>query len=106
MAVTMPEVRALHGAERGEIPTALMKLYGAICTNPSVRRIGFTSESLATDLWVELADDDEAHEAMIYDALIDYRASREGQPLDLHVVFAGEGDGAFPNDARVVFEQR
>ncbi len=85
--------------------SAILRMFGALCLIPSIRRIGIFPMSPILDLWVQLGEDNEDDELRIYAALHDLDALRLGPSVDLHVVFADEHKDAFPRDAAVVFER-
>lgn len=82
-----------------------LRLFGTICSIPTVARVGMLMEAAILHLWVRLSDDDEHGQDVIYDALRRYRASdSEGKThVELHVVFADEDESAYPSDATVYF---
>ena len=105
MAIAHSEVQPFQAPGSVDRTTALLRFYGAVCTIPSVRRIGVFPTSPILDFWVQLGEDNEDDERRIYLALHELDALRLGPSVDLHVVFAGEPEHAFPRDAAVVFER-
>lgn len=86
---------------------AFLQFFGTLAANPSVRLISQDPLGGYIDLWVCLADEDEANEMAIYDALAAYHASDDvTTPVDLHLILASEPDDAFPSDLRPMFRRR
>lgn len=82
-----------------------LRFFGSVCSVPTVVRVGTVTEGAVLHFWVQLSDDDERGQHVIYDALRRYRAGPSDKkiPLDLHVVFADEDDSAFPREAEIDF---
>ena len=91
-----------EGVERS---AAILRLFGTLCSIPSVRRIGMLASSPLLDLWVQLAGDREEDELRIYSALDELDAQRLGPTVDVHVVLASDPESAFPGETTVVFER-
>lgn len=86
---------------------AFLRFFGTLCSIPTVQRIGCVIEGAAIHHWVQLNDDDEAGQDLIYDALRRFQTA-EGTWLggaELHVIFAGEPESAFPSDADILFQR-
>jgi len=107
MAVASSD-HGLSGAEGGaplELSARFMKLFGAVCSVPTVDRVAIDDGDEHLDLWILLGEDDEAQEEQIYRHLQAYRAVRGRPAVDAHVVTAHEGSRSFPSHIPVVFER-
>ena len=82
-----------------------MRFFGAVCTVPTVERVGIADGDDCLDIWILLRDDDESEEERIYGHLQAYRSRREGPSVDAHVIAPDEGPHAFPRDVTIVFER-
>jgi hypothetical protein len=82
-----------------------LRFFGTVCSVRTVARVGTVLEDGVVHLWVQLSDDDEDGQNVIYDALRRYRASpsEKKMSLDLHVVFADEDASAFPPHTEIDF---
>jgi len=83
----------------------LLRLFGAICAIPSVGRIGLGHGGATVMLWVQLTEDDERAEHQIYDAEGHYLATKATPSVELRVIFADEGESAFPSSVPMIFSR-
>src|SRR5690348_3784162 len=88
-----------------DVSAQFMKLFGAVCSVPTVDRVAIDDADEYLDLWILLGKDDEALEEQIYQHLQAYRAVRGRPSVDAHVVTANEGPARFPGSIPVVFER-
>jgi hypothetical protein len=82
-----------------------MSFFGAICTVPTVERVGLANSDDLLDVWILLGKDDEAEEERIYHHLQVYRAGGGAPSVDAHVIAPDEGPHAFPGDVAIVFDR-
>jgi len=85
--------------------TDYLRFFGTVCSVQSVARVGTVVEGAVLHLWVDLSDDDERGQNVIYDALRRYQASEHAHAVtvDLHIVFADEDETAFPSNVELDF---
>jgi hypothetical protein len=82
-----------------------LRFFGAVCTVPTVARVGIADGDDCLDVWILLGEDDESEEERIYGHLQACRAVGEGPSVDAHVIAADEGAQAFPREVAIVFER-
>src|SRR3954463_10445152 len=88
-----------------ELSARFMRLFGVVCSVPTVDRVAIDDGDEILDLWILLGEDDEAQEEQIYRHLQAYRAVKGRPAVDAHVVTACEGSRSFPSHIPVVFER-
>ena len=86
-----------------DVSVGFMRLFHAVCTVPTVTRVGIADGENCLDVWILLGDDDESEEERIYGHLQAYRARREGPSVDVHVIGSDEAADVFPRDVATVF---
>ena len=103
LAGVHPIARVLNADEEAS-PSTFMQLFGEICASPIVQRVGISDEGIdGLHVWVRLDVDDDEQEEGIYRSLQAYRATKQGVPVDLHVVLATQPDGVFPQDVHPLY---
>jgi hypothetical protein len=90
---------------RFDVSAGFMRFFGAVCTVPTVERVGIADGDDCLDVWILLGEDDESEEERIYGYLQSYRALGEAPSVDAHVLTSDERAHAFPGDVAIVFER-
>jgi hypothetical protein len=88
-----------------EPPSPLLRLFGAICSIPSVRRVGVTLDGGPLDFWVFTRGATEEEEQRLYLHLRAYRATPNTAALDLHLIPLDEVDEHLLPTVDVLFER-
>lgn len=88
-----------------EPPSPLLRLFGAICSIPSVRRVGITLDGGPLDLWIFTRAETEEDEQRIYLQLRAYRAIPSTAALDLHLIALDETDETLLPPIDILFER-
>jgi hypothetical protein len=104
MAVVSPSTESTGGVAP-EPPGPLLRLFGAICSIPSVRRVGITLDGGPLDLWVFTQGETEEDEQRIYLHVRAYRAVPSAAALDLHLIPLDEVDESLLPPVDILFER-
>jgi hypothetical protein len=104
MAVTSPNHQPVS-AVAPEPPGPLLRLFGAVCSIPSVRRVGITWDGGSLDFWVFTRAATVEDEQRLYLHLRAYRAMPSTPALDLHFIPLDEVDENLLPPVEILFER-
>src|SRR6266536_4539178 len=104
MAVTSPNREPVY-AVAPEPPSPLLRLFGAVCSIPSVRRVGITWDGGSLDFWVFAHGATEEDEQRLYLHLRAYRAIPSTAAVDLHFIPLDEMDENLLPPVDILFER-
>ncbi|HYU21256.1 MAG TPA: hypothetical protein VEQ11_21420 [Chloroflexota bacterium] len=104
MTVTSPDAGSEYSAAP-EPPGPLVRLFGAICSIRSVRRVGITLDGGPLDFWVFTRGQTHEDEQRIYLNVRAYRATPRTAALDLHVISLDDVDEQLIPAVDILFER-